>query len=555
MIRLEIIKEYVASLKEDCELDFIFPILLERMGFRILSTPKHSKGQSQFGRDVVATKKVKGIDTLFLFELKGFRAQDITDRTLTEKDGIIDSLKASKYTKYRDASIPGLSKYARKYVFVHNGGVDANALLTWNDFVKKEFPKNNLERWDLVKLTDLFAKYLFDETLLADEESYRLFKKVLVLLDAEGNDYSDFVALIDLQISKIETKKNNHRAVLNFFATLRLIASMVEFYAKDADNLFPAKKSIDIIVLKTWAWILKGKRERSPKIIKLFNSLVLLQMKIYEQYVNKVLRFVNMPKGLYGFQPFDTEHIFYPLRCYDFIGDLVYYYTLTESYVQISQTVVRKRMDSLKAIIRNNNVCTLPLLDTHSIPILILFKYMWFHCQSVDDQECVCNYLIDTVINLSRRYSDKKMWPEMSGNRMALAKSIYKKSDEYNCDSSLLLVVIFELIAYLNLSLLYTSFREVVVESGVNLQVAYPNCEEVDIEQSLFEHRLNEEVSVATNLTLPDTLEVFKNTFRKKFHSIDYRTDSVHYGFLRVLAHKHFETDLFPDFLGRGFCQ
>lgn len=51
MKRQEIIKQYVESLKEDNELDYIFPILLERMGYRVLSTPRQSKGQSQYGRD------------------------------------------------------------------------------------------------------------------------------------------------------------------------------------------------------------------------------------------------------------------------------------------------------------------------------------------------------------------------------------------------------------------------------------------------------------------------------------------------------------------------
>lgn len=46
MKRQEIIKQYVESLKEDNELDYIFPILLERMGYRVLSTPRQSKGQS-----------------------------------------------------------------------------------------------------------------------------------------------------------------------------------------------------------------------------------------------------------------------------------------------------------------------------------------------------------------------------------------------------------------------------------------------------------------------------------------------------------------------------
>lgn len=556
MIRQEIIKQYVASLKEDGELDYIFPLLLKRMGYRVLITPKQSKGMSQYGRDVVAVKDVKGVNTLFLFELKGFAAKDITDRTLNEKDGIIESLRASKNTKYRDASISGLSKCRRQYVFVHNGYAEANALITLNDFVEDEFPDGNFDRWDLDKLTTLFSDYLFDETILADEESYRLFKKVLVLLDAEGNDFTDMASLINLQIAKIEAKKdNNQRAILNFFATLRLIASMVYYYAKDADNLYPAKMCIDTIVLKTWAWILKGKREKKPTIIKHFNSLVLLEMQIYEEYVTKVLRFANIPKGLYGYQASDTEQIFYPLRCYDFLGDLVYYYILTEAYYKLQKTDVRNRMDVLKAIIKNNNASTVPLLDTHSIPILLLFRYMSLHCQNKEDYELMADYVLDTVINLGKRYTKTGMWPEMSGNRMVLAKSLYKKSDDYNSSSSLLLMVVFELISYLNYHSLYTVFRKMVFESGVNLQVAYPNHEEVDVEQLLFEHRLNEEVSVETNLKLPETLEEFQKTFKKKYQSIKYRTDAVNYGFLRMLAHKFYETDMFPDFLGRAYCE
>ena len=259
MIRQEIIKQYVYSLKEDDELDFIFPMLLERMGYRILSTPRQSKGMSQYGRDVIAVKKLKGVPTLFLFELKGFAAKDITDRTLNEKDGLIESLRASKYTVYEDASIPDLKDYPRMYVFVHNGMVDANAQPTLNGFIKSEFPEGNFERWDLAKLTSLFSTYLFDETLLADDESYRLFKKCLVLLDAEENDMSDLVRLVDLQIAKMDAaKKENRRQMLNLFATLRLIVSMVYFYAQESDNLYPAKYCADTVVLKAWAYMVKS---------------------------------------------------------------------------------------------------------------------------------------------------------------------------------------------------------------------------------------------------------------------------------------------------------
>ena len=227
MLRKEIIKEYVSSLKEDSELDYIFPILLERMDFRILSTPKQSKGQSQYGRDVVATQEVNERPTLFLFELKGFRSHDITDRTLSEPDGLIESLTASVNTLYRDASISGLKDYDRRYVYVHNGTVDENARPTLDGFVERVFPDGNFERWDINILTDLFSKYLFEETLLTDEDSYRLLKRTLVLLDSEGNDYSDIVQLVNLQITRIESQKSTKRVEMNFFATIRLIGALV----------------------------------------------------------------------------------------------------------------------------------------------------------------------------------------------------------------------------------------------------------------------------------------------------------------------------------------
>lgn len=555
MIRQEIIKQYVASLKEDGELDFIFPILLERMGFRLLSTPKQSKGQSQYGRDVIAVKKLKGVPTLYLFELKGFVAKDITDRNLNAKDGLIESLRASKYTEYEDAGIPGLKDYPRQYVFAHNGFAEANVMPTLNGFIKTEFPEGNFERWDLERLTALFSDYLFDETLLADDKSYKLFKKVLVLQDAEENDFSDLVALVDYQIEKLEKEKHdNRRVVLNYFGTLRLIGAMMYYYARESNNLYPAKFCIDTIVLKTWAWILSGKREKKSSILSLFYGLVMLQMQIYEEYINKILQFANLRKGLYSFQSSLTEQVFYPLRCYEFLSDLIYFYVMTEACGADYEKVGQIRMDALKAIIRNNSACTVPLLDTHTIPILMVFRYMIFRIKSQDDADCLGQFVMDTVLNLIQRYRNQKMWPELSGNRMALAKSLVTKSEEYCCDSSLLLTVMFELISYLNIPEFYTLLRKIVEESGVDLQVAFPEISEYDIEQSLFEHRLYKEISVETSIKLPETLDEFKQKFRKKYKSIKYRTDSKGYGFLRLLAHKYYETDLFPDYLGRKYC-
>ena len=100
----------------------------------------------------------------------------------------------------------------------------------------------------------------------------------------------------------------------------------------------------------------------------------------------------------------------------------------------------------------------------------------------------------------------------------------------------------------------YSALKQKVDESEVNLQIVFPLTDEFDIEQLLFEKRLNNELAVQTGIKLPETLKDFQSRFEKKYKSIAYRTDKVGYWFLRVLAHKYYETDLFPDFLGRAYC-
>lgn len=556
ILRQEIVKQYVASLKEDGELDYIFPLLLERMGFRIISTPKQSKGVSQYGRDVVASKTVKGVPTLYLIELKGFRAHDITDRTLNEKDGLIESMRASKNTPFRDASIPNLDTYARKYVYVHNGMVDANARPTLDGFVANEFPNHEFERWDIETLTEMFSKHLFEETILTDDENYRLFKKILVLLDSEGNDYSDMVTLVDRLIERVESRKKlTDREEKKLFATLRLIGAMVHHYAEQANNLYPAKFCMDTIVLKTWGWILRHRLENKPRIINHFSPLVSLQWQVYEVYLNKIIDATGFDKGFYGFHSWDTEKILYPLRCYDFLNDLLYYFIATEAHSG-SNCGVEGRKELIKNIVEHNSGFKMPLLDTHSIPIILLFLYFMRKPQK-GDALFMAEYLTESTINIIHRYLKTGMWPEMVGNRIALAKSLYEKSDDYGTSSSLLLMTVLELLAYLGLEDTYANLKKHAKDSDVSLQIAYPMQDEYDIEVELFRHRLYEELSVQTEteFQLPESTEEFRRSFNKPYNSIEYRTDKAGFFYLRILAHIYYQTDFFPDFLGRAFCR
>lgn len=186
-----IIQEYLSSLKEDNELDFLFPLLLDNMGFKVISTPKNSKGQSQYGKDIVAI----GIDEngkkwKWYFELKGYTSKDITEHTFGIEDGIRESLLEAKDIDFKSCSIPGFNELPTKYVLVHNGVLKENFRQRFESFIEKNFEKDSFERWGIEKLTELFSEHLFDEYLFADEESYILMKRTLVLLDTPSENYS-----------------------------------------------------------------------------------------------------------------------------------------------------------------------------------------------------------------------------------------------------------------------------------------------------------------------------------------------------------------------------
>lgn len=549
MMKHKIVREYLESLKESTELDYIFPMLLEAMGFRIVATPRNSKGQSQYGKDIVAIGKANdGTLYRWFFELKGNAAKDINDTTFYVKDGVRDSIMAAKYTPYEDSSIPSFNKLPYIIVFVHNGILVENTRITFDGFIKQEFPNGGFERWDIEKLTELFSKYLFDECLFCDEESYALFKKILVLLDAPGWKTTDIDCLIDIQLNLCQVEKKNKRQIVKCLSSLNLLLAIIYKYAQDAKNLLPAKMASDRIVLKTWAWILKQNKENSKIVNDLFTRIIDLHLNIYYEYLKKTIPLATSYKGLYMFNGFDTENVLYPLRCYKYMNDFLYFYMASCS--SASKRNIAK--DVVLKVLKNNSGFEMPLLDTHAITLQLLLLFIYQCPLSGNDQDAIMAFFNCLTLNVIIRKTDKKMFPELHGCSKQVAKSLYEKSPEYQDSSSLFLMTLVEILAWAKAEPLYAILRDKIKETKVNLQVSYP-IESEDLEVMFFEHQLYNEMSVQANIELPENLKDFNRTYKKYYNSIDFRTSHTKFWFLKILAHIHYQTDLFPNFLNLGY--
>lgn len=551
-----VISEYLESLKEDNELDYIFPILLESMGFQIVSTPKNSKGQSQYGKDVVAIgKDESGRKCKWYFELKGNAAKDITDRTFNCQDGVRESILAAKDVEFPDSSIPGFNSLPTVIVFVHNGILQDNTRPHFEGFIKREFPNGGFERWGIEKLTDLFYKHLFDECLYRDEDSYRLVKRILVMYDAPGWDVSEFEKLVDIQLSYCPSNRSQPRLLSKCFSSINLMLAILLKEGQRINNFLPAKRASDIAVLKAWAWILENNKTRNQKILSLFGKLVKLHLHIYSSYLDKLIPLATQYKGLYMVNGLQSENIFYPLRCFDFISDVIYYHLAIREYLPFEK---RKKFDQsgIELVIRIlncNSGFDIPLLDTHSISILLVIKFlMTIQPPTEEVGTTIANWIIRMVINVIARKQDSDMFPELYGNRRELAKSVFVKSPNYRDESSLLLTILAELLYWIDADELYQKLYELVIKEDTNLQVSYP-IEFPDLEVRLFSKRLYNEIAVETSISLPKELKELPNHLKKAYSPIKLKTDGTSYHFLKYLAHIHYETDWFPDFADFGF--
>lgn len=553
-----IVREYLESLKEDEELDYLFPSLISLMGYQVVSTPKDSKGQSQYGKDIIAVRIDPEDNTKkrYYFELKGFSDQNIDDSSFLKKDGIRDSLLAIKYTAHQDSSKPGFNDLPFKVVLVHNGILKRNTGPTLNGFVEQEFPDKNFERWDIHQLTDYFSDYLFDAYLLTDDESLRLFKRTLALLDAPNFSTASFKQLVDLQIKK--AGKPGTRSMAKFFATQNLLCSILVTYSVNNNDLRPAKESMPYLVIKTWEWILVNKLETNSSIMKAFSKLESQHFSLLDKYFRKTLQPACEKHGLYSIRGGEFEAIGYPIRCFEFLDDLVYYFRLRQYHPKFDGSLPKtkavilqkKQRQTLYRLITSNDGCSRPLMDNHSISILgvVLFILDSENLTS-PDYAFIHGYLNRVLENIVIIKKTRGRFPLCTNSEDTLATCVANgtKGRRYVDSSSLLITMIFEIIALLRFDDIYDKYL-LLFRGEINLQIAYPHYNLLPVEELLFSKHLYNEFYCESSLQLPDSSSEFKSSIlSKETASISYRTVRIGKPYLLHLAHTFHRTEWFPE--------
>jgi len=552
-----LVQEYLESLKEDGELDRIFPNLLTVLGFTVVATPRDSKGQPQFGKDVIAIGRDRdGIKKRFYFELKGHADKDIDDSVFYKTDGIRESLLAALDKEHSDQTIPEFNGLPAKIVLVHNGIVKRNTQPILDEFVRKNFPENMVERWGIEKLTELFSEHLFGEYLLTDDISIGLLKKVLVLLDVPEYDLADLEALIEaVLLNKADVRS---RSFTKMFATLNLLGAILFHYSQKNNNLTHAKNGIHYMVLQTWSWILRHTLETKGPVLREFRKLLQLQHQILNAYFLKTLPAALLIDGLASETGGAFETVGYPLRAMDYIAELIYFYHLRRYFPKFDGTAPLPKLARLERlqkaqlfqILRNNDGCARPLLDRHSLSVLMVVLFLVDSPNCTDgDRAFLRDYLERLFRNIIRLREYKGRFPEFNNNLTALIESsaMLERSFDYQDDASFLLTIFLEMLILADAPTLYTTARG-YLSGKVDLQTAYPIPSKDDIEYRYFQGNINELVYPATSIPLEEDLTAFAQYVRSLHEQeLPFKTDIVGFPFLKFLAAFCHHNDIFPD--------
>lgn len=550
-----IVQEYLGSLKEDRELDYLFPILLNSMGFKIIQTAREAKGQPQYGKDIIAIgRDSNGVKHRWYFELKGYTDRDINDKNYCGEDGIRESILAAKDTAFNDSSVPEFDSLPIKIVLVHNGIIKPSLRVTFDGLIKREFEEGQFERWDIYHLTVLFSEYLFGEYLLSDEESIELLKKTLAFLDVPDYDYVDFRKLVNIQFEKVSEVRG--RSLVKLFATLNLLEALIFHYSTLSNNLHTAKECSKYLLLRTWRWILNNKIERKQAIRNEFDKLIETQYRIFSAYFKKTYPVASIENGLYSEEGVFFESIGYPLRCFEYLDDMIYFARLREhigkakSDPNVRSRVRNKMKDLIMEVVDNNSVFFRPLLDNQSIPIMQLFVYFGeASSRRQIDVEFLVEYISQVVHSMAILKIKKGLLPEFYNNTEYLieAMALGNKPEEYTDDSSMLIAVLLELCVIFKNKVIYSEIQKHLA-SGVNLQIPSIDHGAYNVEELLFEKHLHKEYHIEMLDDMGTDFDNFVGRFVDlKVTLAEYRTDRSGYSFVRYLAHSYFKNELLPE--------
>ena len=382
-----ILKDYIAALKEEKELESLLDNILVMNDFIDIVRPQ--KGVAQDGVDFSAKKNGE----IYLFVLK---QKDIdknnwdtgNNAVRSTLDEILDVYIEERF-KDDNAKI--------NIVVCTNGIIKQNIQPAWNGYISRNANKNiKYHFWGIDELTAMTEQVLLNEYLFEEELKSDL-RRSLYFYEEDVN-FVYFNKLLEKLILKINVSDRKKKIYEKYLIVYTLINKMCINYASEK-NVKLAEKMSEKALIVFWKFILKNSLLEQEKEIE---TLIIL----YKQYEECCRRYIEEIKKVYKFSP--SFPIYNPLEyriiIYEIIGFISSYtYYLFYYYGKTKEVI--KNINILVTIINNNVSFFYPVYDLNSIEINTLI----FLLKEVNNNQAevlinMLTYKILSRMNISKYY-------------------------------------------------------------------------------------------------------------------------------------------------------
>jgi hypothetical protein len=547
-----ILNEYLASLKEDGELDACLKQLLLSMKFVPLTTIQ--KGR-QYGVDLPALgQDDEGNEMIFLFVVKqgNFSRKNWDSGNQNDIRPSITEI----FDVYIPTRIPKpYDSLPVKIVVCCNGELEQPVSENWAQFVNRYtvLGKLSFDFWGLHQLVEKIEKNQLNEEILTPDVALN-FRRALAFIDLPDYDLSHLHKfLVDLLPTK-ELKPLGERQIIRKIRLASLSMSIIHNWCKKSNNIKPAYVASERIILTTFNWIRGNDLIDKKGVAVDFYALLQNWRGINLEYIEKTADFFTITEGLgLGI----GDHNEYCLLTYEQIGivSMMGLFEVWEFYIatQQSDENATERLkyafenaegfaNILVNLIKKNPPSLNPRYDEHCIEInlglILLFEIGLFGV--------AIEWLQQIIDRLILNFRMANFFPLLYTNPEKLG--VEKANDQ---PSSLLANILIEWCIVLKQFRYYKALRQFFKTSmpSLNLQLWIPDEEtenylyaedasrksgsamiNIDLSENPFDQQMN----------MAEDRVVFNE--EKNFY---YFRSSVH--FLPFLSSRHFRTYPFPN--------
>lgn len=366
-----VLRNYLAALKEEGELDRICVEILKDRGLNVFSAPQ--KGTRQYGVDVLAKGRLDEDAGVGVYALI-IKCKDI-DRSEFDREK----------TGIRVSFLECLDVYVQNHLPMECEGLPLHVCIVCGGEIKPDVREKlnclfnrekerfardglclDLKEWNGAHLSEMMTASLSNENMLVRGKKKLLFR-ALALASEPDSSFDAFKTLVDSLI----VARDNARSVAEEQKLLHCInlalAMLVETCdSEDVNNRDASWRAAEYVYLRMWECL-----KEDDEII---DETAYLYCKSAEQYIDRIAAFT---KDRYSFtlSVQGNNEVDVILRFYDVLSRLASFGLYLKSR-NVGVEFRRKILSVIEQLLINNVATVVPLLDSHVSAIGLTMLYL-----------------------------------------------------------------------------------------------------------------------------------------------------------------------------------